>query len=307
MKQMSHQVRSYSSKLAAVLYMAAFFLIYSTILYHMSVGGSDATTRTHFDDREVVAKSVYVYDTETGRMIYGRNEHLPLPLASITKLMTAICALDHLDQDSTIVISPSDLSSYGDTNLVPGDIWRAKDLVSYMLIRSSNDAAINLAKAVGGRDKMLSCMNAKAEDLSLLETRFYNETGLDITDNGGRPRAGAYGSAEDAATLLHYAMSKYPEIFGVTRYQSYNVGVLHGAELVATNTNKVQGEIIGIEASKTGLTDLAGGNLVFEMNAGLSHRIVIAILGSTEDGRFDDARRLSRASIDYLGNFKSSK
>jgi D-alanyl-D-alanine carboxypeptidase len=167
-----------------------------------------------------------------------------------------------------------------------------------MLVKSSNDAAVALGKAIGGQESMVSCMNRTAEEMELFDTRFDNESGLDI---GSKP--GAYGSAEDATQLLLKAANAYPDIFGSTRYESYNV---YDGDTVyeAPNTNKVQSMIVGMKASKTGLTDLAGGNLVFEMDAGLGHSVMIAILGSSEDGRFEDALTLSQAVINYLGKTK---
>ena len=304
---MNHQISSYNLKLASVIYVAVFLLIAATAIYHTKgsgiLGARRAAAQSHFDNMNLSAKAVYVYDVEAEKMLYGRNEHVPLPLASITKLMTAVCALDILDKDTVVMVPSSRLGNYGDKDLGEGDIWKISDLVSYMLIKSSNDAAVTLSEAVGGSERMISCMNIKAEEVGLFETKFYNVTGLDMesSDTEATLAPGAYGSAEDAAKLLQYGMRRYPEIFGITRYQSYNVEALDGSVQVATNTNRVQSQIVGMEASKTGLTDLAGGNLVFEMNVGLSHRVVIAVLGSTEEGRFEDALALSLSVINYLG------
>lgn len=297
----NHQTSTYHRRISVVLYLATIFLISVVVIYHLKLDGEVRAqdAREYFDALPIQANAVYVYDAETDRVIYGRNEHLPLPLASITKIMTALCALDNLDREGVITIATSTLETYGDPQLKIGDTWRVDDLVSYMLVKSSNDAAMTLSQALGGSSFMVTCMNKRAEGLGLFETKFYNETGLDIDTEPG-----AYGSAEDAAMLLWHAVKLYPDIFGRTRYQSYNIETLGGSIQIATNTNRVQDQIIGMEASKTGLTDLAGGNLVFEMNVGLSHKIVVAILGSTGDGRFEDALLLSRTALDYLGNLR---
>lgn len=294
MKQMERRINTYNARLAALLYIAAFLLIVFATIYHLRTTGyvNQESVEDKFDSLEIKARSVYVFDTETNKQIYGINENVPLPLASITKIMTALCALDNLEHKRIITIASSTLEIYGDRELKVGDRWQVDDLASYMLVKSSNDAALTLSQAMGGSSVMLSCMNRSAEELGLFETKFYNETGLDI-DTG----PGAYGSAEDAASMLEYATRAYPEIFGRTRYQSYNIDVQNGSIQVATNTNRAQNQIVGMEASKTGLTDLAGGNLVFEMNVGLSHRVVVAILGSTEEGRFEDALQISQAVI----------
>jgi len=255
-------------------------------------------SQKYFENLPIRAKAVYIYDVSENKQIYALNAHLALPLASITKVMTALCALDNLNHNALIMIPPSILGINGDASLQSGSFWKVSDLVSYTLVKSSNDGAVALGKALGGRREVVRCMNKQAEDLGLLDTRFINEIGLD--EAGG---AGAYGSAEDVAELLSIATKKYNEIFESTKYESYDIRGQNGT-LEATNTNKVQGQIVGMKSSKTGLTDLAGGNLVFEMDAGLNHIITIAILGSTEEGRFKDAIILSNAVINFLGKTK---
>ncbi len=291
------------TKVAAALYLAV-VLIMTVLIMRQSTPIAVNKERTsaeeeragkYFRDLKLEAKAVYVYDAARQVKLYGKNENAPLPLASVTKVTTALCALRNLNQDGFVIIPPSVLGDDGDADLTAGEAMRTRDLVSYTLVKSSNDGAMALANALGGEAKTVACMNRVAEEEGLFDTEYQNVTGLDI----GR-RAGAYGSAEDAAKMLFIAMKEYPAIFGTTRYESYNVQ----GETVheAVNTNKAQSMIVGIQSSKTGLTDIAGGNLAFAMNAGLGHTVVIAILGSTEDGRFNDALLLSEAVIQYLGS-----
>ncbi len=300
-------IRGSHTRVAAAIYMAVFLVLIAFAIKHtipferkerVAVNVNTDLSSKYFKGLNLEAKAVFVHDTVTGEILFAKNEHLPLPLASITKIMTAVCSLDNLQNDGFITIPPSVLGDDGDTDLVSGENFKVEDLVSYMLVKSSNDAAMALSSALGGSENMLACMNSKAENMKLFDTHFENETGLDI---GNRP--GAYGSAEDAGELLAKARSKYPDIFGSTRYGSYNATSGEG-EHEAINTNKVGDQIVGMQASKTGLTDLAGGNLVFEMDAGLGHTIAISILGSSVDGRFNDALELSKAVINYLGETK---
>jgi len=298
-----HKVLSgVNTRVGVALYLALFLLLLGFIVKEyvpqIKDGIKTYTAKKelrYFDNIKIEAKAVSVYDGSTREEIFGKNATLPLPLASITKVMTALCALDDLEGDGYLVIPPSVLGENGDIELKAGSQWKVTDLVSYMLVRSSNDGAMALQSALGGEESMITCMNKKAEELSLFDTNFTNATGLDIE---GQP--GAYGSARDAARLLFIAASSYPEVFGNTRYGSYTM-LVDGKTKEIANTNKAQGSIVGIQAGKTGLTDLAGGNLVFEINAGLGHPVVIAILGSSEDGRFTDALRLSEAAISHLG------
>ncbi len=247
----------------------------------------------YFEHIPIIAKAVYVLDTTDDKILYSKDARSPLPLASITKVMTAMCSLESLEGES-IVLQDSDLlEDRGYLNA--GESWKTSDLVSYMLIESSNDVAGALARAYGGAPAMTKCMNERAASLNLFSIKFANETGLDI---GTSP--GAYGSAEDAAKMFESAIKAYPRVFEKTSLKSYNIKTENGIMHTATNTDRAIGNISGLLASKTGYTDLAGGNLVFAMDAGFNHKIIIAILGSTEEGRFTDAAILSSATIQTL-------
>lgn len=288
----------------AIIYASLFFLLSYALLGQNAKPSQSAplpvvnnNDSDYFSRLPLLARAVYIFDTAQNRALFARNEHLPLPLASLTKVMTALCALDILGEDAEITIEKSDIAAEGPSSLRPGERWRAAELASYMLVESSNDAAAALARVSGGAPALAKCMNEKASALELFETKFANESGLDI---GASP--GAYGSAENAARMFGYALRARPEIFGKTALSRYNVSSKEGFLHTATNTDRAIGEIVGLSASKTGFTDLAGGNLVFAMSAGLGHTVIIAILGSTEEGRFQDAILLSDAVINSLGN-----
>jgi D-alanyl-D-alanine carboxypeptidase len=290
------------TKVAAALYLAVVLIMTVIIMKHSApqmvakeeVRSEESKAAGYFKDLRLEAKAVYVFDADKGAKLYGKDENAPLPLASVTKIATALCALRNLDQNGYVTIPPSVLGDDGDPDLKAGESMRVRDLVSYTLVKSSNDGAMALASALGGVDTTVECMNRIAEEEGLFDTEYRNVTGLDIAGS-----AGAYGSALDSTKMLLVAMREYPAVFGTTRYESYNVQ--GETEHEAVNTNKAQGEIVGMQSSKTGLTDIAGGNLVFIMNAGLGHTVVVAILGSTEEGRFKDAILLSEAVIHYLG------
>ena len=287
--------------LLAALYGGLFFLLYfvsfrHAVLPELALDIIDPKASS-FRNLPIQAKAVYVLDSKLEKEIYSVNGDVPLPFASIAKIMTAVCALDALGRDGRVLIEKGDVDPLGRLVLRAGESWKAKDLVSYMLVESSNDAARALARAAGGEPSIVSCMNKRADELGLYDTKFANGTGLDIADSPG-----AYGSAHDATRLLYRAMILYPDIFEKTGKESYNMMSDSGREYKVKNTDRVTGEIMGFVASKTGLTDLAGGNLVYAMNVGLGHVIIVAILGSTEEGRFADAILLSNAIIQNLGN-----
>ena len=257
-----------------------------------------------FESLALEAKSAMVWDVVNERELFAKNPDVPLPLASLTKVMTAVTAYAFLSDSANVKILLEYLEPEGDSGLVVDDIWRASDLRDFTLLTSSNDGAFALAAVAesqtaekGGdpQAQFLKAMNNKAAEIGLSNSRFFNEHGLDREMD----RGGAYGSARDMALLFEYTLKNYPEILEATRYKSLQFG---SAEKVyaADNTNIFINEIPGILASKTGFTDLAGGNLVIAFDSGLNRPIIISILGSTEEGRFADTLKLVNASLKYI-------
>ncbi len=261
-----------------------------------------------FTALDLKAKAVAVYDISTKRLIYGRNETQQLPLASLTKIMTTIVAAGILPSYTSISIVPSETEA--DVRLRSGEIWPLSDLVNYTLLTSSNTGANSIAAAAasvlsghGSREgesvspAFIAAMNRKAVELNLNQTYFLNSTGLDTTVKVG----GAYGSASDIARLFSYALKQYPDVMTSTSLPQVNFTAPDGHTITAKNTNRIVSELPGIIGSKTGFTDLAGGNLVIAFDISFGEPIVIAVLGSTEDDRFTDVSKLVQATIAYFG------
>ena len=289
------------------------FLVYPIISENKSAevaAVSEAIARpSPFASLELQAKAAYVIDLKSGKVIYEKNSEVQLPLASLTKIMTAVAALSVVPESTVITIDKDDLSLEGDSGLFADERWRLGDLLGLTLIESSNDGAFAVASSVGvvelgledkaaGRAKFIELMNENAKELGLAQTYFNNPTGLDESQN----EAGAYGSARDVGVLIGYAVNKYPDIFRNTKYSSLKVESLNAPSHTAVNTNTALDGIPVIIASKTGYTDLAGGNLAIVFDAGIGQPIAAVVLGSTIDGRFDDIKKLSWAAIDSLAN-----
>ncbi|MEI6420454.1 MAG: hypothetical protein WCO30_02350, partial [bacterium] len=143
----------------------------------------------------------------------------------------------------------------------------------------------------------VSIMNKYSKIIGLYNTKFFNETGLDLNGN----ISGAYSTAEDAAKLLAYAIQKQPEVFESTTKKFFESKSLSNINHRTVNTNEVVGQIPGLIGSKTGYTDLAGGNLVVAFDADLNRPIIISVLGSSREGRFSDVLTLVKATQKYLG------
>ena len=259
-----------------------------------------------FGEVAITAKSAYVYDVLEDRVMFRKNESTQLPLASITKLMTALTALDLLPKDSNVTIRSEFLKEEGDSGLVVNESWKLGDLIDFSLVGSSNDGARSVASVIGafelksedydlGRKEFIRKMNDKAQTLGLTQTYFVNESGLDIGNTSG-----GYGSAVDVANLIKYILANKPEILEATTFDRIDVSS-DNKKHIAKNTNKNVDSIPGLIASKTGYTSMAGGNLAVAFDAGLGHPIIVVVLGSTEDGRFEDVRKLVQESVNYLG------
>src|SRR3989344_4495601 len=262
-----------------------------------------------FSSLALEAKAAYVLDLNSGEVIFEKNSEVQLPLASLTKIMTAITALSIVPEGTVITIDKEDLELEGDSGLYADERWRLGDLLGLTLIESSNDGAYAVAASIGSviggvedknqsREAFVRSMNEKAKELGLSQTYFNNPTGLD--ESAGF--AGAYGSARDVASLIAYGVSNYSDIFRTTRDASLKVESLNAPSHTAVNTNKDLDGIPVIIASKTGYTDLSGGNLAIIFNPGINNPIAVVVLGSTLNGRFQDVKNLAWAVIDSLVN-----
>lgn len=280
---------------------------------------SNVEINNPFSDISLMAKSVYVWDIEKQRELYAKDEKIPLPLASLTKITAALVALDKMTDMEKIKITSDSIRQEGDNGLINAEEWKLKNLIDFSLVSSSNDGMYAVASAVESiksdniylaslseqsdekennynREYFIYLMNKKAKDIELNQTFYLNETGLDMSDgeNGG------YGSAEDMAKLFAYVVKNKSEMLEATTYDEVKIESIDGTNHIAKNTNDIVGEIPGLIGSKTGYTDISGGNLVVSFDSGLMRPIVISVLGSTRDGRFDDMKKLVQASMKYL-------
>ena len=245
------------------------------------------------------AASVYVYDVRAKRALYSKNPDTVLPLASITKLMTALIAHELVATNKTVIIPKAAISQSGSSGLSEGERFSIAALSKYAVLASSNDAAYALASAVGAviddtknpNQTFVKAMNIRAQELGLPNLHFSNPTGLDMSPT----EAGAVGTAREISFLMEYIITTYPEILTPTTDASARVYNADGAYHAAENTNPIIGTIPNLLGSKTGYTDLAGGNLTIAFDAGYNRPIIITVLGATYDGRFADVQKLVNA------------
>ncbi|MFZ2832072.1 MAG: serine hydrolase [Minisyncoccia bacterium] len=255
-----------------------------------------------FESLSLEAHAAYVYELKTGVVLFAKNENEKLPLASVTKLMTALVAREAWKESAVVVLTKDDLSTEGDSGLLSGERWRLGDLLNVMLLISSNDAAHAVAAFVGAgslqkstldeahsaRDAFVGMMNTKAKELNLAQMEFFNESGLDMSpaQNGG------YGSAQNVAQLFAELWKKYPETIEITAHKDTRIFSQDKTAHYLPNTNEIVGHIPGLIASKTGFTNISGGNLTVIFDRGIGDPVVVVVLGSSYKGRFDDMQKL---------------
>jgi D-alanyl-D-alanine carboxypeptidase (penicillin-binding protein 5/6) len=249
-------------------------------------------------DVNLRAEAAYVWDVRAQRALYAQNESTALPLASITKLMTALLSYELIEQNEVASISRNALLQEGSSGFQIGEQLRIEDLTQMALISSSNDAAYELAASVGtllgDRDpvaQFVTGMNIRAAELGLESLEFKNMTGLDVSLS----EPGSVGSARDVSFLMEHIIDTYPDILLPTREVITQVYNTNGDYHTTENTNEIVSKIPNLIGSKTGYTDLAGGNLTIAFDLGHNRPIIVTVLGSTRAERFTDVLTLVAA------------
>ena len=221
------------------------------------------------------ARAFEVANASTGEVLAAHNAHERLPIASLTKLMTVIVALQHLQLDQDVTVSKRTVHVGGSSiPLRAGEEISVDDLLKGALIESANDAADTLADAASGGDIPLfvSWMNEKAQELGLHDTHFVRPDGLDAP--------GHVSSAHDILRLAEIAMHS-PVVRSIVRERS---DTIEDGHFTVHTWNDLLGVFPGLIGVKTGHTDKAGWNEVAAARR-QGYTIYVAILGSPSRGQ----------------------
>lgn len=202
----------------------------------------------------VSARNAVLIEQQTGRILYSKQANEPEKIASITKIMTALLAIESGKMKETVSVSNTAVRTEGSAiYLKAGQKVKLEDLVYGLMLRSGNDAAQAIAEHVGGStDGFVYLMNEKAQEIGMKNTHFSNPSGLDGDGNH-------YSSAYDMALLTRYAMQNeiFQKIFGTERYQSEAWDYpWHNKHRLLTSMYKYA------TGGKTGFTKKAGRTLV---------------------------------------------
>jgi serine-type D-Ala-D-Ala carboxypeptidase (penicillin-binding protein 5/6) len=229
------------------------------------------------------ARAFFVVNASNGEVLAGKDAHERLPIASITKLMTVIVALDHLKPDQTVTVTGS-AAQVGESRipLRTGQRITVRDLLAGALIQSANNAADALAAAASNGDvpRFVAWMNERARKLGLRDTHFVRPDGLDAT--------GHVSSARDVAVLARVAMHR-PIVRELVRLRSDSI---EGGHVAVHTWNDLLGVVPGLIGVKTGHTNDAGWCQVAAVRRS-GFTIYAVVLGSpTRSQRNDDLQRL---------------
>jgi len=265
---------------------------------------SPSITPLQIEPEDIEANSAMVYDLRTDTVLFAKNETEVLSIASVAKLMTALLVTELIDHHSVVLtVSPEAVRQYGNSGLRVGERITADNLNQYALLSSSNDAAYALAHSIGdqlfegeGSQAFVDAMNVRAKEIGLTETAFQNPTGLDIST----VESGALGTAKDVNELMAHLVTEHEDLLAPTRKPETALYNEDGEFHRAANTNPLVESIPNLLGSKTGYTDLAGGNLVIAFDAGFNRPIIITVLNSSWNGRFRDVETLIEAVQEQL-------
>lgn len=258
----------------------------------------DTANTQEFKNLEIEAKSFIVYDAKEDKIIFSKNENQILPLASLTKIITSMTAMHIADYDTNIVVRKSlmrDEESL-DLGMREGQNWKMGELLKYGLTISSNSAMDIIASTISTNNQsFVKEMNIYTRDLGFNTFLFNSASGLDYGEI-----IGGKGSALEFAKLFAKSYEIIPNIMSYTI--NSKVDLKSGPEKIyqIPNTNKGAGHTVGLLASKTGFTEAAGGNLAIIFNPEINHPVVIVVLNSSFEGRFEDVSKLYKASLDYF-------
>lgn len=242
------------------------------------------------------AHEVALINLDTGRFLWQSNAHAAWAPASLTKIFTAMVAVDLIGMNATVTVPasirqlPADSTFMG---LTPGERLTVRELLDGIFLASGNDAAETLASAVTSRSAFVADMNEKAVRLGLRTTHFTNPTGLS--------EAGLYSSAYDLALAAAYLESHYPGLAGIAATTALTIpATATHKTYTLVNLNKLLRTYPGTYGLKTGWTEVALGCLITASTRG-GHRLLAVLLGAPNGTAYDEMPKVLDYGFEVLG------
>ena len=251
------------------------------------------------------AQSAVLMDGDTGRILYAKNAGEVRPMASTTKIMTLILALENGNPDDLVTVSAY-AASMPDVQLHirAGEKYRLGDLLYSMMLESHNDAAVAIAEHVGGTvPGFAALMNAKARDIGCYSTHYVTPNGLDAEDGNGVHST----TATDLARVMRYCITLSPrreEFLKITRTDSYSFGDTEGLRsFTVGNKNAFLHMMEGALSGKTGFTGNAGYCYVGALRQE-ERTLIVALLAcgwpNNRSYKWSDTRKLMNYGLEHF-------
>lgn len=257
------------------------------------------------DSLALYAQSAVLMDADTGRILYAKNAEEQRPMASTTKIMTLILALENANPDDIVTVSDY-AASMPDVqlHLRAGEHYRLGDLLYSMMLESHNDSAVAIAEHVAGTVPAFAVlMNAKARDIGCYDTYFITPNGLDAEDSGGVHSTTAF----DLARILRYCIMQSPkreEFLKITRTGAYSFSDLEGVRTFTVgNKNAFLHMMEGALTGKTGFTGNAGYCYVGALRQE-ERTFIVALLAcgwpNNRSYKWSDTRKLMNYGLEHF-------
>jgi len=235
------------------------------------------------------AISFLVKKDKSQKVLFRKEADKPLPIASLTKLMTALVVLENYKLSQMVEIDKQAAEEEGKTGFFrKGEVFSVRDLLYSSLIESSNDSVVALVDLIG-EEGFVDLMNSEAKRIGLKNTYFFNPTGLDPDADQEKTNLS---TARDLAVLARYLFEKEPFVWETSLISQFDLytpnGIFHHKII---NTNELLKEIPGVLGGKTGWTPQAKGCLLLIVKAPKNNGIIInVVLGSPD--RFGEMKKL---------------
>lgn len=242
------------------------------------------TTKVLDNEPKLNSRVALIYDRSSGRVLYEKNGNKQTPMASTTKIMTAIVVVENSNLSDIVKIDSKAAGTGGSRlGLKKNDKITVNDLLYGLMLRSGNDSAVALAIHVGGSiEGFAEMMNQKAKELKLVNTHFVVPHGLD--------KEGHYTTAYELAKITDYAL-KIDKIKEIVSTKTYTV-TINSQPKIISNTNELLGNLYGVYGVKTGFTNGAGRCLVTACKRDDLDIITVVIGADTKKYRTSDSMSL---------------
>ena len=268
-------------------------LVEDSIIWENSVASALLSTNPNFlpirnweiVEPEIEAKSAIVFNTEKDKILYEKEIDRILPIASLTKIMTALIVLENIGLDEITIISEKAVKAYGERGgLIVKEKISIRNLLHTLLMESSNDAAIALAEAVEEKTGRLfiSLMNEKVDQMGLVSTRFSDPSGFNSTN---------ISTVREIVEIVKYSFNQ-SIIWQILKTPEINLFSDGGeTEHHWVNTDELLNQLPNVIGGKTGYTEKAGGCLALILKGPSENSYFINIILGSND-RFGEMEKI---------------